>query len=90
MSYLAILRKSDEERKRQSEAEGVRPEATDPSGLQSAEPLRLGRLNDRGQLVLTLEDMPRLAEKLREQGWIVERVGDELNCHPQRPWSRVQ
>jgi hypothetical protein len=90
MSYLAILKKADEERKRQSEAEGVRPEATDPSGLQSAEPLRLGRLNDRGQLVLTLEDMPRLEEKLREQGWIVKRVGDELDCQPRRPWSRVQ
>jgi hypothetical protein len=90
VSYLAILKKADEERERQSEAEGVRPEATDPSGLQGAEPLRLGRLNDRGQWVLTLEDMPRLAEKLREQGWIVERVGDELHCRPRRPWSRVQ
>jgi hypothetical protein len=39
----------------------------------------------------TLKDLPRLAQKLREQGWIVERVGDdELRCKPRRPWSRVQ
>jgi hypothetical protein len=90
MSYLEILRKADEARKRRSEAEGVRPEATDPSGLQSAEPLRLGRLNDRGQLVLTLEDMPGLSARLQEQGWCVERIGDELHCKPRRPWSRIQ
>jgi hypothetical protein len=40
--------------------------------------------------VWTIKDLPRLAEKLREQGWIVERVGDELRCKPRRPWSRVQ
>ena len=90
VSYLAILKKADEERERQSEAEGVRPEATDPSGLQSAEPLRLGRLNDRGQLVLTLEDMPGPSARLQEQGWCVERIGDELHCKPRRPWSRIQ
>ena len=40
--------------------------------------------------VWPIKDQPRLAEKLREQGWIVKRVGDELDCQPRRPWSRVQ
>jgi hypothetical protein len=40
--------------------------------------------------VWTVKDFPRLAEKLREQGWIVERIGDELRCKPPRPWSRIQ
>jgi hypothetical protein len=79
---LAVLKKADEERRRRSEAEGARTEPTGPPSL--------GRLNEQGQLVLTLEDMPRLAEKLRQQGWIVKRVGDELDCQPRRPWSRVQ
>jgi hypothetical protein len=39
---------------------------------------------------LTIEDLPDLANRLRAQGWIVKRVGDELVCTPRRPWHRIQ
>ena len=40
--------------------------------------------------VLTLEDLPALANRLRAQGWLVKRLGDELDCIPRRPWHRTR
>ena len=40
----------------------------------------LGRSNGRGELVLTLEDLPELERRLRLSGWRVERRRSELLC----------
>jgi hypothetical protein len=40
----------------------------------------LGGLNDCGEAVITLAELPGLEERLRASGWKVERVGDELRC----------
>lgn len=42
-------------------------------------PLR-GRLNHRGEMVLTIQDLPELERRLRLSGWRVRRHGDELIC----------
>ena len=45
----------------------------------------LGRENDRGELVLTVADLPELERRLRLSGWKVERItgkyGSELVCY---------
>jgi hypothetical protein len=54
------------------------------SGMEQAIPAGLpplaGRMNSRGQMVLTMEDIPELEERLRWQGWKVKRQGFELVC----------
>jgi len=40
----------------------------------------LGRRNDKGELVLTVEDLPELEHRLRLSGWRVTRRGNELIC----------
>jgi hypothetical protein len=42
--------------------------------------LPLGRKNGRGELVLTLADLPELERRLRLSGWRVQRRGNELIC----------
>jgi hypothetical protein len=44
----------------------------------------LGRVNDRGELVMTREDLPELERRLRSYGWQVERRGDQLVCQKRR------
>ena len=48
----------------------------------------LGRVNDRGELVMTREDLPELERRLRSYGWQVERRGDQLVCRNSSPRSR--
>lgn len=43
----------------------------------------LGRKNDRGELVLTVADLPELEQRLRLSGWKVTRRGNELICSSQ-------
>src|SRR5262245_48830557 len=38
-----------------------------------ADPLPLGRLNDRGQLVITVEDLPEFQRRLQSYGWYRKR-----------------
>jgi hypothetical protein len=45
-------------------------------------PPLVGRKNARGQIVLTVEDLPELEIRLRLQGWKVKRHGLELFCTP--------
>jgi hypothetical protein len=47
----------------------------------------LGRKNHRGDLVLTIEDIPDLERRLRLSGWKVRRIGNGLIC---RTGSRTQ
>ncbi len=49
------------------------------SPLDGLPPLR-GMKNARGEMVLTLEDLPELENRLRLQGWKVRRQGAELFC----------
>jgi hypothetical protein len=65
-------------------AAGWLPDANEPT------PAARTVSSDANPHVWTIKDMPHLAEKLREQGWTVSRVADELHCRPRRPWSRVQ
>jgi len=55
----------------------------------SREPKPLGRKNDLGELMLTLEDLPELEDRLRLSGWKVERRGCQLICRSGRK-ARVQ
>jgi hypothetical protein len=54
-----------------------------------AELPRLGRKNDVGEMVMTVEDLPELESGLRLSGWKVERRGDQLICRSRRK-PRVQ
>jgi hypothetical protein len=40
----------------------------------------LGSRNERGEMVLTVADLPELERRLRLSGWKVTRRGDELIC----------
>jgi hypothetical protein len=40
----------------------------------------LGRKNDLGEAVMTIEDLPELEYRLRLSGWKVERRGYQLIC----------
>jgi hypothetical protein len=55
----------------------------------STAPPLLGRKNDRGEMVMTIEDLPELEYRLRVSGWRVERRGNELICRSGRK-LRVQ
>ena len=54
------------------------------------EALRTRPAENSASPVMTIRDLPALAQRFRAQGWIVKRVGDELICTPPRPWHRVQ
>lgn len=49
-----------------------------------AELLPLGRKNDLGELVMTVDDLPELEHRLRLSGWKVERRGYQLICRTGR------
>lgn len=49
-------------------------------GASTELPPLAGRKNARGQMVLTVEDIPELEKHLRWQGWKVKRQGLELIC----------
>jgi hypothetical protein len=42
----------------------------------------LGRINDRGELVLTVDEIPALKARLEAQGWEVVMRRDTLDCKP--------
>jgi hypothetical protein len=50
-----------------------------PSATDSCGPL-LGRKNDRGEMVLTIQDLPELERRLRLSGWKVRHERNELIC----------
>jgi len=65
-------------------------EPTKPSEVTELSPLA-GRKNYRGQMVLTVEDLPELENRLRAQGWKVKRQGLELVCTSPGPVAeRIQ
>ena len=49
----------------------------------------LGSRNERGELILTVADLPELEQRLRLQGWKVVRRGNELVC-TSRQKARIQ
>jgi hypothetical protein len=102
MSYLAIIEKL---KKGLVDSCGSVPEASEPyernefnerTPVAPAEPSEhgaefppLGRKNDRGEMVMTVLDLPELEHQLRLSGWRVERRGDQLICRSRRK-PRVQ
>lgn len=57
------------------QAEAVKPAETTFADLPP-----LGRRNARGEMVLTVEDLPEIERRLRLSGWKVTRRGNELIC----------
>jgi hypothetical protein len=91
MGYLETIRRLKKDRGERPEPvpDAVPPyeinEKTPDEGL-AASPL--GRVNDQGERVMTLEDLPELERRLRSYGWQVERRGDQLVCRNSSPRSR--
>jgi len=67
-----------------SPASGFRAAEPEPQPAESApDPIwgpPLGRRNAKGEFVLTVEDLPELAYRLRLSGWKVTRRRNELIC----------
>ena len=103
MAYLDIIKELERELSGEGKPTPERDthceisELSEKSSLCSVEPAEsapdpvwdppLGRRNDEGQTVMTIEDLPELAHRLRLSGWRVTRRGNELICTSRGVWK---
>jgi hypothetical protein len=85
MSYLEIIERLKISAQNTPGALSVREAANETNEKNEISPLGglpplVGRKNVRGEMVLTVEDIPELENRLRLQGWKVKRQGAELIC----------
>jgi hypothetical protein len=85
MSYLEIIERLKTDPQSTSSTPSVREPGNETNEKNEISPLGelpplVGRRNARGEIVLTLEDLPELENRLRLQGWKVKRQGVELIC----------